>query len=221
MTSRENSRPLLVAVAVVALLVVAVPVASLMRLDSRLTDAETNTALLGAAYDAARNTGPIPDAPTAEEIIDGEPVPGPQGEPGRGPTASEVAAAVRAYLEANPPAPGQAVTDAQVAIAVASYCATGACQGEDGTDGISGSDGASGAAGADGAPGAAGEAGRAPTPEEITAAVSAYCDANNGCVGPTGPPGPGIILGDECFPAYTWQERLVLLDTFIVCAPTP
>jgi hypothetical protein len=101
---------------------------------------------------------------------------GSRGPAGPGPTAAQIDAAVAAYCEARSGCRGTP-SRAQVAAAVRAFCSAGACRGPAGPKGDTGAAGVSGAA----AP--------APTSEQITAAVAAYCTAHGGCTGPAGPKG--------------------------------
>lgn len=145
---------------------------------------------LSSNYDALRDlflsTGEAPVIPpTADEVADGEVVPGPageqgkQGDPGPAPTDEQVRTAVVAYLEENPPPSGRPPTDEEVEAAVAAFC--------EGRGGCVGPAGPPGPTGAPGEPGADGQPGLGATQEDIAAAVSNFCAANSGCVGPEGP----------------------------------
>lgn len=119
---------------------------------------------------------PIPGIPGPR----GEPGPGPTAEQiraavaaylvenpppaGRAPTAGEVAAAVTQYLTANPPEPGRAPTAGEIAAAVETYFATNPVRN--------------------------GEPGRPPTAEEIQAAVDQHLAQNPPARGPAGPTCP-------------------------------
>lgn len=79
---------------------------------------------------------------------------GPAGPPGRAPTKAEVAAAVAAYCAGDVCKP-PGVTRDDVLAAVTAYCAVRTCRGPagaDGKDGAAGKNGTDGAAGQDGAP---------------------------------------------------------------------
>jgi hypothetical protein len=114
-----------------------------------------------------------------------------------GPTETQIAAAVDAWLRAHPPAAGQSATPAMVATAVAeflvahppqpgrpptpaeisdaanTYIATHAAQfqGQPGTNGKNGADGANG---------------KDATDAQVAATVAAYCAAHGQCAGPPG-----------------------------------
>ncbi|MGG7510965.1 hypothetical protein [Plantibacter sp. YIM 135249] len=82
---------------------------------------------------------------------------GAEGKPGRPPTAQEIAEAIATYCAAGAcrGADSAAVTSEQMTAAVAAYCADGRCLGEDGTngdDGAAGTKGDQGPVGATGAP---------------------------------------------------------------------
>lgn len=110
---------------------------------------------------------------------------------------------------------GSGPTATQVAQAVATYCSiNGRCRGPAGPSGPNGSPGTSGtpgASGASGAPGQAGENGQPgtdgqnATPDQVAAAVAAYCGGDThpckgdpGDTGPAGPSGPKGEPGDAC-----------------------
>lgn len=138
-------------------------------------------------------SGPQGPGPSQQQINDAvnayfgaHPLP-----PGQLPTATQVATAVAAYLEANPP-----VTPAQVVAAVVSYCST--------------ANGCRGPSGADGQPG------QNATDAQVAAAVSAYCSqASNPCQGPagptgaTGPSGAQGVPGPACPDGYTQHDALI------------
>lgn len=132
---------------------------------------------VGACQQAQQvHTDPIPGprgergpGPTVDEIrgavaayLTANPPPA-----GRAPTASEVAAAVTDYLVANPPQPGRAPTAAEIASAVSTYFATNPAPA-----------------------GAKGDQGPAPTAEQIQTAVNQYLDDHPPAAGPAGPAGP-------------------------------
>jgi hypothetical protein len=116
-------------------------------------------------------------------------VPGARGAAGPGPTAAQVADAVAIYCAGHNACVG-GPTSAQVAVAVRGYCAAGQCRGPAG-------EGATGSAGKNGADGPVGQQGPAPTDDQITAAVASYCQAHDDCVGPTGPTGPSGSSGKD------------------------
>lgn len=122
---------------------------------------------------------PVSDTP--EKIVDDTTgigsvptVEGKQGIAGRPPTAQEIFGAVE------------------------SYCASPllACVGPKGDKGEQGDF----VAGDKGDKGDTGLSGRPPTSDEISAAVTAYCAANNNCVGPVGPVGPSGPTGPATGP---------------------
>jgi type II secretory pathway component PulJ len=123
-------------------------------------------------------------------------------------TDDQVRVAVADYLSANPPRDGRTPTAAEVDAAVARFCETMGCRGDDGTNGTNGENGTDGTDGLDGADASDDQVatqvaawcsennGCLPTAEEIQAAVAAYCSAQpSPCVGPQGPEGqPGPVL---------------------------
>lgn len=144
------------------------------------------------------NLGPTTPSstPKAERGRQGE-----TGAQGPGPTTDQVEAAVADYCTGGRCKSGP--SQAQVAAAVLTYCTSKAdCQGPAGKDGATvtgpaGKDGtnATGEPGASGSPGASGAPGRAPTADEISDAVAAYC-ADGACRGATGPAGSKGDTGD-------------------------
>lgn len=146
------------------------------------------------------------DTPDPSDVPQ-EGVPGAAGEPGEKGERGEA---------------GRAPTPAEILMAVASYCEDGRCIGPKGDDssipgppGSNGTNGQNGADGATGPQGPAGEPGRAPTAEEISAAVTAYCATAGNCTT------SGTIICPEGYTFQTfyasvrsasgglWQERLV------------
>ena len=109
-------------------------------------------------------------------------------------TDDQVRAAVSEYLRLNPPADGRTPSTAEVEAAVTRVCEAIGCQGQPGVEGPAGADG-SDASDAQVASQVtswcADNNGCLPTPEEIQAAVAAYCGADpSPCVGPAGAQGP-------------------------------
>lgn len=100
-----------------------------------------------------------------------------------GATPAMVAVQVAAYLTAHPPKPGPAPTPAQIATAASDYITAHASDFQ----------------GQPGQPGQNGQDGHSATDAQVTAAVSAYCDAHNQCQGPTGQQGPPPA-------AWTWTD---------------
>lgn len=114
-------------------------------------------------------------------------------------TRPQIVAAVTTYLQANPPPAGPAgepgaegpegrpPTADEVSVAVATFCAEGACQGPEGPAG---------------GQGPVGPAGPGPTDAQIEAAINTFCGNDGSCegapgaTGPTGPPGPGRSIVD-------------------------
>lgn len=140
------------------------------------------------------NLGPTTPSstPSAERRLKGD-----QGDQGPGPTEAQVANAVTDYCAKHDGCKG-GPTQAQVAAAVLTYCKGDQCDGPAGKPG----EDATGKPGASGSPGASGEPGRAPTADEISDAVAAYC-ATGACTGPkgdvgdTGPAGPAGQPGSD------------------------
>jgi hypothetical protein len=116
-----------------------------------------------------RGPGPTPEqlrVAVADYLAANPPAPGPA------PSADDVAAAVSAYLTANPPTPGRAPTAEEIAAAVTTWFASNPVRdGQDGRNGVDGVDGGQG------------ERGPGPTQDEIRAAVEAELAEN--------PPAPG------------------------------
>jgi len=164
-------------------------------------------------YDEAIDAGAEPEAPAPDDV----PTPEPAQEPSiLGPTDLQVLQAVAAYC-ANGACRGTDGTDgdkptaADVLAAVTAYCADGRCQGTPGLNGVNGLDGLPGATGEMGAAGATGEtgpmgpAGPGPTPEDIAAAVAAYC-STGACTGPQGEKGDTGDTGPEGKPGTTCAD---------------
>lgn len=116
---------------------------------------------------------------------------------GRPPTPGEVAAAVAEYLTAHPPEPGRAPTAAEIAAATATYFASNPVR-----DGIDGKNG------------------RPPTAEEIQAAVDAYIAAHPPAAGPQGPPGPTCPPGTTLL-QVTYQDGRIGQGCVSDVQPTP
>lgn len=121
----------------------------------------------------------VPPAPTGAPAVGRD---GRDGRAGRPPTDQEIAAAVAAFLRANPPAAGRPPTMSEILIAVTDYFVANpppaGPAGADGPAGAAGADGAPGPPGADGPPGPPGDAGPPPTDEQVRAAVAEYLTAN-------------------------------------------
>lgn len=183
--------------------------------EHRLEVAESQVAVLA---DQLRALG---ERPAVEPRDVPEPIPGPQGEPGRPPTTEEIAAAVRAYC-AGGRCDGQSATAGQVRAAVMEYCnARGECRGASGQPG---EPGPSGADGQDGSDGATGPQGPPPSDEQVAQAVAAYCAAHNGCQGPQGPPGPAGPSGRSAYPftfSFTVRQNPAQATTYVVECRTP
>lgn len=112
-------------------------------------------------------------------------------------TDDQVRAAVSEYLRINPPADGRTPSTAEVEAAVTRVCQAIGCQGQpgvagtDGTDGVDGQDASDAQVANQVAAWCADNNGCLPTPEEIQAAVTAYCSADpSPCAGPAGVQGP-------------------------------
>jgi hypothetical protein len=103
-----------------------------------------------------------------------------------GATPAMVAVQVAAYLTAHPPQPGPAPTAEQIATAASDYIGAHAAdfQGATGQNGTDGQDG---------------QPGQNATDAQVTAAVTAYCDAHGQCQGATGVQGPPPA-------AWTWTD---------------
>lgn len=103
-----------------------------------------------------------------------------------GATPAMVAVQVAAYLTAHPPQPGPAPTADQIATAASDYIGAHAAdfQGATGQNGTDGQDG---------------QPGQNATDAQVTAAVTAYCDAHGQCQGATGAQGPPPA-------AWTWTD---------------
>lgn len=126
------------------------------------------------------------------------PTVGPQGETGRtgrtgqrgpGPSTAQVAAAVATYCAVTGACAGHGPTSAQVAAAVVSYCdSRGHCAGPAGNSGDTGPSGPQGPQG----PG--------PSADQVATAVASYCSDHDGCQGPKGDPGPTGPEGPAGYP---------------------
>jgi len=79
---------------------------------------------LAAEQDAAEDRGETPVAPDPEDLLDDpqySPEPGPQGDPGPGPSDTQVYVAVTAYFTAHPVEDGEDASPAAIAAAVGNY----------------------------------------------------------------------------------------------------
>lgn len=123
---------------------------------------------LAGAQQQLKAHGIEPSQPPPSQIIAQAGPPGPQGSQGPGPSDTQVAAAVAAYLAQHPIA-GQPPTTDQIAAVVAVYMAQHPA--------LAGSPGPSGASG----PG--------PSDAQIAAAVAVW-ESGHPTVAPSGPPGP-------------------------------
>ncbi|WP_106253379.1 hypothetical protein [Allonocardiopsis opalescens] len=151
--------------------------------------------------DQVRELGGVPVVtPPPDPPLMGEPPAADHPEP-VGPSDAQVYAAVAAYLEGNPPPPGDdgadgedgergpGPTEDQIAEAVGRYFTENPVS--PGPVGPAGPAGADGAPGQDGSDGVDGEPGRPPTAEEIYAAVERYCQTNGCPPEETAEPSPG------------------------------
>lgn len=139
----------------------------------------------------------------APEAIKGDTGPqGEQGEPGPPPSAAQVAKAVASFCAGQRcrGTDGKNATQSQVAQAVQTYCnARGECEGPQGDTGNVGD---------------TGPIGPPPSDAQVQDAVDAYCLTHNGCQGPAGPEGPpgptGVVnVDDQCEAA---AEGMVVAD---------
>lgn len=164
---------------------------------------------LGPVCKSADNV--VADAPASVKGDKGDPgAQGEQGAQGPPPSSAQVAQAVALYC-ANGACDGKDganATQAQVAQAVALFCnARGDCRGPEGVAGQEGQDGTQGPQGDTGPP---------PSAAQVQAAVASYCSTRNDCAGPKGEPGPagaegpqgpaGVVnVVDNCDPAPEGQ----------------
>ncbi|MGN6413777.1 hypothetical protein [Flexivirga sp.] len=162
------------------------------------------------------NAGPTTPSSTPKLERGAQGIPGVPGAAGPGPTTAQVRQAVTDYCDAHGDCKG-GPTKAQVAAAVLTYCKADKCVGPAGPTGEPGED-------ATGEPGPSGAPGRAPTADEISDAVTAYCSTGvcRGATGPTGPAGAAGKDGSngtdgkdaphftkiECSPDNTWAFTL-------------
>ena len=139
--------------------------------EDKATDAKTEaSATKKTAQEARRSTkrvvrylqgkAGIPGVPGKNGVKGAPGPPGARGADGRPPTQAEIADAVAAYCASGACKPPGVSRD-DVLAAVTSYCAERTCRGPAGSDGKDGKDGANGAQGAQGSPGADG----APPPQ--------------------------------------------------------
>jgi hypothetical protein len=198
MTARKRKDWAVVAVlCVVFLALVATPIVRLERDLDRTSDEvgaqqKAIDDLAQVVEDARTQGADVPAAAEVVEAIDGAEISetittgppgeqGPAGEPGRPPTADEIAAAVEAFCAehdacaGDPGEPGldAVVTQAALLSAVTGYCEVNVCTG---------------------ATGPPGEAGRPPTAVEVAQAVSDYCGLTD-CTGPAGVDGTDGLDG--------------------------
>jgi hypothetical protein len=120
-------------------------------------------AALAAEQDAAEERGETPVAPDPQDLLEDPeftPEPGPQGEPGPGPSDSQVYAAVSAFFTAHPVEDGEDAAPADIAAAVGNYLTEH--------------------------PPEQGDPGPPPSGQQVAAAVETYLIANPP---PAGPPG--------------------------------
>jgi len=146
-------------------------------LDAALGDEQANVEDLGGE----------PVAPDAEELLDDpeySPLPGPKGDPGPGPSDTQVYAAVASYFTAHPVEDGEDganASPAAIAAAVGNYLAEH--------------------------PPEQGDPGPPPTGEQVAAAVEAYLIANPP---PAGPPGED---GEDASPEAIAQAVAAYMET--------
>lgn len=206
-----------IGIGLVTAALVAVAWASMSRADRAIENSARNTERVDALYTvgkqweaAAKKAGETGAAPSVDDVAEDpgvvdDPVqappprevslpgkPGPTGARGPAPSPAEVAQAVASYCAAHGGCSGPAgasVTPVQVAAAVSTYCgANGQCKGPQGAPGNDSQ--VPGPKGEDSTvPGPQGEKGDPPSPTEVYAAVEAFCADNVQCVGPQGAPG--------------------------------
>jgi hypothetical protein len=154
------------------------------------------TQVQAACDDPKQNTATLHNlCNDADEVVDSTPGtvkgekgdPGTPGEPGPPPSDAQVANAVALYCATRSSCTGPKgnnATQAQVAEAVASYCnSNGECRGPAGAAGSAGQDGATGDQGE------RGEQGPGPSDAQVASAVAAYCSTRDNCQGPKGDTG--------------------------------
>lgn len=189
---RKNTMAGLLIVAFLALVVAPFIIAEHGRRENAAAIAAQQKAINSLAQTVEDARGQGADVPPAAVIVDdvdgaeisepittGAPGPaGPAGEPGRAPTAEEIAAAVEEFCaerSACTGAQGEPGVDAVVSQAALLSAVTGYCAENDCT-------------GAPGPAGPTGPQGRPPTAAEIAQAVTDYCAATD-CTGPPGDDG--------------------------------
>lgn len=154
---------------------------------SRVTDdLEKLCARAGEVASSGESIGIGPPGPKGDRGDPGAP-----GEAGPPPSDAQVANAVALYCAGGRcrGSDGENATPAQVADAVSSYCNDrGQCRGPRGSEGEDGQDGATGPTGPQGPP---------PSQEQVEAAVATYCSTRNNCQGPAGPQGPPGEEGEQ------------------------
>lgn len=143
------------------------------QLDSQAKVVAGLVSVANGAQNQLKQNGLIPSQPAPSQIVGQAGPAGPQGSQGPGPSDAQVAAAVRAYLLANPIA-GQPPTSEQVAAVVAVYLAQHPAPA--------------------GSPGPTGPSGPGPSDVQIAAAVAVW-EQGHPSVGPSGPSGPSGPAG--------------------------
>lgn len=117
-------------------------------------------------------------------------------------TDDQVRAAVSEYLRTHPPADGRTPSTAEVETAVTRVCQAIGCQGQPGLPGEDGRDASDVQVANQVGAWCSRNNGCLPTPDEIQAAVSAYCGAEpSPCVGPKGDQGDQGEPGEQGEPA--------------------
>jgi len=142
-------------------------------------------AALAAEQEAAEDRGETPVAPDPEDLLDDpeySPEPGPQGDPGPGPSDTQVYAAVTDYFTAHPVEDGEDASPAAIAAAVGNYLTEHPPEQGDPGPPPSGQQVADAVAAYLTAnpppPGKDGEDGEDATPEAIAAEVAAYIETH-------------------------------------------
>lgn len=189
------------------------------------------------AQEQLKQNGIQPSQPAPSQIIAQAGPPGPQGSQGPGPSDAQIAAAVRAYLLANPIA-GQAPTTEQVAAVVAVYLAQHpATAGPTGPSGPGPSDaqiaaavaawqqghpavapsGPSGAAGPSGPSGAPGPTGPSGAPGASGASGARGEPGPSGPSGPAGPAPSGWVYVDRLGATHTCSPDTATPGPYYTC----
>jgi hypothetical protein len=192
--------------------------------------AESNADAAAVLADQVRELGerPVVQPTSLPQVVPGPPGErGPSGPPGPGPSAAEVQSAVAVYCQSGR-CDGNDPTTSQVAAVVAAYCdRRGECRGPAGAPGQDGADGRDGVDGEDGTDGTDGQDGAdapPPTQAQVDAAVARYCDANGGCRGPKGDRGQPGDDGADAVPftfRFTVQVNPVQQQTYTCTVTAP